>query len=122
MAKVGRPTKYNPKYCDTVIKEMSEGASLTEVAGELGICKDTLYQWQKEHSEFSDAIKKGVQLSEQWWQKVGRKSLWDKEFNYTGWYMNMKNRFGWTDKQNVQHTGEGGGPIIVEISTNGKKN
>ncbi len=94
----GRPTKYRPEYCETVVELMKDGASKTEVCGTIGVCHDTLIEWQKKYPEFSEAVKKGVLLSSAWWEREGRQSLRDRDFSYTGWYMNMKNRFGWRDK------------------------
>lgn len=94
----GRPSKYDPtKNCD-VIKLMSEGASIVEVAGLLNITRETIYDWTNPDSprynkEFSYTIKKGLNASQIWWEKQGRINLENKDFNYTGWYMNMKNRF-----------------------------
>lgn len=106
----GRPTKYRDDMPDKVIELMSEGASKNEIAGTLGISYETLCEWQKVGGdyyikEFSDAIKKGEALSLCWWERQGRKQLENKEFSYTGWYMNMKNRFKWADKQEVEHSG-----------------
>ncbi len=100
MAKVGRPTKYDPAMCEQVIELMREGYAKVEVAAELGICKDTLNEWTNDSTkpEFSAAIKLGSQLSEAWWMKKGRINLENREFNPTLWYMNMKNRHGWRDR------------------------
>ena len=118
MSELGRPTKYKPEMCDQVIVLMSEGASLVEVAAELGICKGTLHDWKKANAEFSDSIKRGVQLSQAWWEKQGRTNLFNPyqgdSFSASLWYMNMKNRFGWRDKQEV--TGSDGGPIDVQFT------
>ena len=111
--KVGRPTKYKPQMCETVIDLMKDGASLDEVRGELDISKDTLYRWKEDYEEFSDSIKRGIRMSQAWWEKQGRISLRDRDFNYTGWYMNMKNRFKWSDKKEFNNEGS----ITVMVDT-----
>jgi len=63
-------------------------------------------RWMKEEPQFSETIKMGKILSEAWWHKSGRINLKDKEFNYTGWYMQMKNRFGWRDSADITTNGK----------------
>ena len=111
--KVGRPTKYKPQMCETILELMKEGASLDEVRGELDISKDTLYRWKEDYEDFSDSIKRGIRMSQAWWEKQGRISLRDRDFNYTGWYMNMKNRFKWSDKKEFNNEGS----ITVMVDT-----
>ena len=103
----GRPTSYKPEMCEKVIALMKDGHSKTVVAAELDICKDTFYRWcdpdgDSYIQEFSDSVKKGVSLSEAWWEKEGHLALRDDKFNSTLWYMNMKNRFNWADKKEIK--------------------
>lgn len=100
----GRPTKYDPEFCSKVISLMREGASIVEIAYELEVNRTTIYEWMEKFEEFSNTIKDGKDFSEGWWSKEGRKNIHNKEFNSTLWYMNMKNRFGWADKQESNHT------------------
>jgi len=111
----GRPTKYKTEYCKTAVDLMADGASKMEVCGTIGICYDTFLDWQKIHKEFSESIKTGNMLSQAWWEREGRTSLRDNDFSYTGWYMNMKNRFKWADK--LEHAGKDGGQLTINISS-----
>lgn len=105
----GRPSEYDPSKLDGMVDLMSEGASITEASGLLGVSIETIYDWSNPKSprfkqEFSDALSEGKRLSAVWWEAKGRKNLENKDFSYTGWYMNMRNRFGWRDKQEVEQT------------------
>lgn len=104
LSKIGRPTKYRPEMCNMVTELMRNGISKTELISELDISWDTLARWQKNIPEFSEAIKHGEKLSEAWWMKLGRENLYSKNFNHRLWYINMKNRFSWCDKQDHKIT------------------
>lgn len=56
-APVGRPTKYDPAYCEQIIACMARGYSKTAFAGEIGVSRDTVVEWAKVHDEFSVAVK-----------------------------------------------------------------
>lgn len=53
----GRPSKYDPKYCQEVIEYMSQGYSLTAFGGSIRVARSTLNVWMAEHPEFSEAVK-----------------------------------------------------------------
>lgn len=66
----GQPTKYRPEYCERLVAHMSNGYSYEAFAGIIGVCDDTLREWEKVWPEFSAAKKRGVALSRVWWEKV----------------------------------------------------
>ena len=122
----GQPTKYKSSFDIIALSLLKQGASITEVCAELEIDRQTFYNYiNPKHPSyqktFFDTIKKGLAYSRAWWEKQGRENLKDNSFNYTGWYMNMKNRFNkynksfddevspiiWSDKQEVEHSGDG---------------
>lgn len=97
-------------WYNTVLALYKEGASDVEVKAWVheirgSFSNDLWDRWIKEEEQFSETIKIGKILSEAWWSKKGRTSLEKKDFSYVGWYMNMKNRFGWKDKQEVEQSG-----------------
>ena len=98
----GRPTKYKPEYCEEIVEYMRDGKSLAEFAAYIDVDHDTINNWAKKYSEFFGAKKRAIKLSEAWWTAQGREALRDREFNHVLWYMNMKNRFGWRDKQEIE--------------------
>jgi len=104
--KVGRPKielKDLPdKWEESIINLSKQGASIVELAVELDISRDTLYEMIKRDVVFSDTIKKCKRYCESWWMKQGRVNLENKDFSATLFYMNMKNRFGWADKQEIK--------------------
>lgn len=97
-------TKNLPKSWEaTIAQEYKEGASDTEVRAILRITKSL---WQSlyndpQASAFRQIVDIGRMLAKGWWLREGRKALRDKAFNASLWHMNMKNRYGWSDKTEI---------------------
>lgn len=94
---------------DDVLKLYEQGASDVEVKGYIykhrgSFSDDLWYRWMDEEEEFSGTIKRGRIFSQMWWEKNGRENLTKSNFSWTGWFMNMKNRFpkDWMDKQEIK--------------------
>ncbi len=106
----GRPkiqlSEFPNGWKDEVVSLGSLGASDVEIRDYLnGICHETWTRLIDEEPEFSETIKKASIKCQVWWEKNGRINLENKDFSATLWYMNMKNRFGWADKQEIKQEG-----------------
>lgn len=95
----GQPTKYKPEYCEQLIEHFSRGKSFDAFAGVLRVNPDTIYEWAKKHKEFSEAKKIGQGISRNFWEDMGIDGVEIPGFNTALWIFNMKNRFGWRDRQ-----------------------
>lgn len=104
----GRPSKYKKKYCEELIKHMSLGFGFDSFAADVSVHKDTLYEWAKQHKEFSDAKKLGQAKCLKYWERIGILGASGKlkGFNPVAYIFNMKNRFGWSDKTDLKITGD----------------
>ena len=106
--RVGRPLKFNTvkelqgkidKYFESCKKE-NRPLTITGLALALDTSRKVLLEYE-EREEFSNAIKKAKLMCENY----------AEEFLFTsrqvaGTIFNLKNNYGWKDKQDVEHSGE----------------
>ena len=71
----GRPSKYEDSMCETVVSCMKKGYIVDEVCLELGIHRDTFFEWLKVHPEFSDCYKKGRAAFSAFWARAYKKVM-----------------------------------------------
>lgn len=112
---MARPTKYLPEYADTLVELAKGGASLLECALEIGVCKQTLFNWADAHPEFMDAITRAKAYRQVWWERVHRSCAMTGEGNSSAIQFGLKNIApeDYRDKVEQELTGPGGGPVSV---------
>lgn len=112
----GRPTDYDPAFCDAVIEHGRSGKSLTWIATELGVVRQTLHNWMAAHPEFLDAMTRAKDLAQRWWEDAGQDGLSQSGFNASVWSRSMAARFpdDWREVKGTELSGPGGSPIAVQ--------
>lgn len=117
--KTGRPSKYEPRFCQMVIEHMSDGASMTSFAAEIGVARSTINEWMAAHPEFSEAIKIAKAKCAAWWERLGRQGAQGGEVNPTLVIFGLKNMAAddWREKQELEHTSPDGSmsPTRIEL-------
>ena len=106
---VGRPRtniRDLPDGWENIMREAAqEGASDVEVRCLLGIGESGWYTLIEDDEQFCRTVKECKALCQVWWERTGRKMTMGADGNATVWIFNMKNRFGWKDKSETEHTG-----------------
>lgn len=135
---MARPSKYETDVQPRLIEIEAwarDGLTLDQIANNLGIHRDTLNEYKKAYSDLADALKRGKEVvdievenalfkaatgyyyEEETVTNSGRKVTVRKyeKPNTTAMIFWLKNRKreAWRDKQDVEHTGENGGPMQV---------
>ena len=99
---VGRPSLYRPEYCAKLLELGAEGMSVAEMAAEIGVCRNTLEtEWPQKHEEFLQAFTRARDLSQAWWESMGRTNLLADKFQAQLYSRSMAARFpnDWREKQ-----------------------
>lgn len=108
--------KYKPEYADQLPSMFTEGQDVVEVCAQLGIHRACFYQWIDKYPEFAAAYERAKELSHAWWMAQARKAASDPEHKVNGSILifALKNKLGWRDKQDIEHSGPDGGPMRTE--------
>lgn len=107
--KLGRPSTYNPKYPDQMIKFFEDRVdkpkdmpTLTKFAMELGIHPDTITDWGAKFPPFFRAIKRCKKIQEEVLIQNGLSSRYNTAFTI----FCMKNLHGWKNEQQADNNQE----------------
>jgi len=103
---MARPKKeITDDLCKRAEALAAQGLTVSQIANVLGMGESTLYEKQQEFPEFSESIKRG--------RDKGIASITNALFtaarggNLGAMIFYLKNRAGWKDKIETEHTGEG---------------
>jgi len=111
----GRPSKYDPSYCEAIVEHLGEGASIASFAAEIGVARSTINQWAEDYPEFSEALKVAKAKCAAWWEARLREiaKAGGGPGASTAVIFGLKNMAAddWRDKQEHEHTGADGGPM-----------
>ena len=113
----GRPSKYDPAYCEQIIDFMAQGYSVTAFAGSIRVSRATVYNWADERPEFLDALQTAQAIAALWWENRLRDVAEKNEGNATAAIFGLKNRAAddWRDKQAHEHTSPDGSMTPTQI-------
>lgn len=104
--KAGAPSKYNESFHpQDFIEQSKRGRHVIQIASSWDIHKDTLYEWAKVHSKFSDAFKLGRQHANAFYLNLGFAAMTNQAsingqkvtINYGFYTYITKAMFGWND-------------------------
>lgn len=132
-SKTGRPTKFKPEYCKIAEVLCRLGAIDNDLAEAFDVNQDTINEWKKVHTNFSESLKVGkatpdseieaalFKRAKGYTRKIERATkdgtvMCDEELppDPTSMIFYLKNRRPdrWRDKQEVEHKGD----LIVNIN------
>lgn len=103
----GRPSKYDPAYCDAVVEHLKDGASLTSFAAEIDVARSTIGEWMTEHPEFSAACARAKAKCAAWWEKTNRTLASTGMGNQGACKLGLTNMAAedWREKIETEHSG-----------------
>jgi len=118
--KVGRPSSYDPKNCDEVLRLGAEGASIAQIAVHFNVDRQTVYDWGKKYPDFAAALRRAFDLSQSWWELYGRHAGIIPSFNATVWKKTMECRFrgDYTESKEMVISGPDGLPVEMTAQNN----
>ena len=119
--KIGRPTKYDPAYCEIATELGRQGKSRESIAANLNVSWNTLNIWAETHPEFLEALSNAKTLEQDYWEDLGLRYIVEapggSKLNSAVWGRSMAARFPqkWRDNSKMEVVGKDNGAIQVDV-------
>jgi transposase-like protein len=118
---VGRPTLYDPAYCEKVIELGRIGKSVEQIAAHLNLSLRVLYLWRDTHEEFMHALEDAKTFEQAWWEEQAAAYMVENKesdrLNPSLWSRSMAARFPkkYRESTKTEITGAEGAPLLQGI-------
>jgi transposase-like protein len=118
---VGRPTLYDPSYCEKVIELGRIGKSVEQIAALLNVSLRTMYSWRDAHEEFLHALDDAKTYEQAWWEEQAAAYMVENKesdrLNASLWSRSMAARFPKKYRESTKQeiTGADGAPLLTGI-------
>ena len=118
---VGRPSLYDPSYCDKVVELGALGKSVEQISSNLGVSCRVLYDWRDRFPEFLRAMEQSKEAEQTWWEDQAQAYMLEHKdaakLNASIWSRSMAARFPKKYRESVKQeiTGENGAPLLTGI-------
>lgn len=118
---VGRPSLYDPSYCDKVVELGALGKSVEQISSNLGVSCRVLYDWRDRYPEFLRAMDEAKEAEQTWWEEQAQIYMLEHKdgpkLNASIWSRSMAARFPKKYRESVKQeiTGENGAPLLTAI-------
>ena len=119
---VGRPTLFDPSYCDKVVELGALGKSVEQISSNLGVSLRTMYTWRDAYPEFLHALDEAKAAEQTWWEDQAQAYMLEHKdgakLNASIWSRSMAARFPKKYRESVKQeiTGENGAPLLTNIA------
>ncbi len=108
----GRPTKYDPSYCDLVIEDAAIGFSLSAFAGGIRVSRECITEWRRVHPDFDEACRTAKLVRARFLETgIMKEDIPGPAMNARKFALVNCAEDDWREKQAVELTGPNGGPI-----------
>ena len=118
---VGRPSLYDPSFCDEVVELGRKGKSVEQIASILNVSLRTMYSWRDSHEEFLHALDDAKTYEQAWWEEQAAAYMVENKesdrLNASLWSRSMAARFPkkYRESTKTEITGADGAPLISGI-------
>jgi len=117
----GRPTLYDPAYCDRVRELGALGKSVEQISYNLGVSLRVMYDWRDKYVDFLHALDDAKMAEQNWWEEQAQAYMLEHKdgakLNASIWSRSMAARFPKKYRESVKQeiTGENGAPLLTAI-------
>jgi transposase len=118
---VGRPSTYDPAFCEQVVELGRIGKSVEQIASRLNVSLRVLYDWRDKHEEFMHAMELAKQHELDWWETMAQTHMVENKesdkLNASIWSRSMAARFPkkYRESTKTEITGADGAPLLSGI-------
>lgn len=99
----GRPSAYDPAFCDEVVALGKLGKSKAQMAAAFDVSRQTIDNWAVANEEFLEALSRAEAHAQAFWEDKGETNIDKPGFNAAIWKKTMEARFrdDYTERREV---------------------